>query len=257
MPSTLTCRSRAALSAMLPQPQPTSSSALAGLQLELRADQVELGLLGLLERGGAAAPVGAAVGHRRIEEQLEEVVAGVVVVAHGAAVARDRVALAAQPQLGRRAPAAAAQPGGADQSRAQAWQRVLTRDPAAARSCRRAAAPRRGRRSRSGPARRRGRARARPGARSSMRQRLGRADEEGRGAGSVVAARESRPRTRSRTAAREARVRARAAARRCWRTPSSAQAALARRLALAALVGDPHDIPDDPELLEHLDEHRR
>jgi hypothetical protein len=36
---------------------------LSGLEVELRADQVELGLLGLFQRGGAVAPVSAAVSH--------------------------------------------------------------------------------------------------------------------------------------------------------------------------------------------------
>ena len=73
--------------------------ALALHQRELAAHERKLGLLGLLERRRAALEVGAAVGHRRVEEQREELVAGVVVVAHRAAVAADRVALARQPQL--------------------------------------------------------------------------------------------------------------------------------------------------------------
>ncbi len=73
--------------------------ALARLERELLADQVELCPLGLLERLRTTLEVGAAVGHRRVEEQREELVAGVVVVADSASVAPDRVALAAQAQL--------------------------------------------------------------------------------------------------------------------------------------------------------------
>ena len=64
--------------------------ALALLQAELGADQLELGLLRLLERRRAAREDRAAVGHRLAEEQREELVRDVVVVAH-----RARVALAA------------------------------------------------------------------------------------------------------------------------------------------------------------------
>ena len=82
--------------------------ALALAQRELPADELELGLLRLLERLGPAREVRAAVGHRAIEEQREELVADVVVVAHGAAVARDRVPLARAAAA--RSPAAAAGP---------------------------------------------------------------------------------------------------------------------------------------------------
>src|SRR5205807_1929820 len=68
-------------------------------QSELDADQLELCLLGFLERARAAFEVSAAVRHRAIEEQREELVADVVVVAHGPEVAGQRVALATQPQL--------------------------------------------------------------------------------------------------------------------------------------------------------------
>ena len=76
--------------------------ALSLAEAELPADQLELGLLGLLERLGAAREVRAAVGHRLVQEKGEELVADVVVVAHRPAVARHGVALAAQPQLGGR-----------------------------------------------------------------------------------------------------------------------------------------------------------
>ena len=71
----------------------------ARLQPELGADQLELGLLRLLERRRAAREDRARVGHRLAEEQLEERVRDVVVVADRAAVARDAVAAAARAQL--------------------------------------------------------------------------------------------------------------------------------------------------------------
>ena len=50
--------------------------ALARLQVELAAHQVELRLLRLLERAGAARAERAAVGHRLVEEEAEELVDG-------------------------------------------------------------------------------------------------------------------------------------------------------------------------------------
>ena len=75
--------------------------ALAGLQRELRADEVELGALGLLERRRAARPDRARVRHRLVEEEREELVGEVVVVRDRALVAQDRVALALRAQLHR------------------------------------------------------------------------------------------------------------------------------------------------------------
>ena len=72
---------------------------LARLERELGADELELRLLRLLQRRGAARPDRARVRHRRAEEELEEVVGDVVVVRHRALVARDRVAPALRPQL--------------------------------------------------------------------------------------------------------------------------------------------------------------
>ena len=46
--------------------------ALAGLEAELGAHELELGLLGLLERRGPAREDRAAVGHRLVEEEREE-----------------------------------------------------------------------------------------------------------------------------------------------------------------------------------------
>ena len=66
--------------------------ALARLEVELGADQLELRLLRLLERRGAAREDRAAVGHRGAEEQREELGRQVVVVAHRAGVALAAVA---------------------------------------------------------------------------------------------------------------------------------------------------------------------
>ena len=62
---------------------------LAPLEAELLADQLVLGLLGRLERRRAAREDRARVGHRRAEEEAEELGRDVVVVAHGARVALD------------------------------------------------------------------------------------------------------------------------------------------------------------------------
>ncbi len=82
-----------------PPPAADVEHALALLQGELGADQLELGLLRLLERGRPTREVRAAIRHRHVQEQCEELVADVVVVAYGAPVAGEGVALAAQPQL--------------------------------------------------------------------------------------------------------------------------------------------------------------
>ena len=84
-------------------------------QPELRADQLKLGLLRLFQRPGPAREAGTAVGHRGIEKQREEVVADVVVVADRASVARERVALAAQSQLGGRRSRRQGEPAGPHQ----------------------------------------------------------------------------------------------------------------------------------------------
>ena len=73
--------------------------AVAGLQRELGADELELGLLRLLERRRAARPDRARVRHRLVEEEREEVVRDVVVVRDGALVARDRMPPALRAQL--------------------------------------------------------------------------------------------------------------------------------------------------------------
>jgi len=74
--------------------------ALAFPEIELRADELELVPLGLLERLRAAREDRAAVRHRLVEEQGEEVVRDVVVVAHGPCVTLDRVPAAAETELG-------------------------------------------------------------------------------------------------------------------------------------------------------------
>ncbi len=61
--------------------------ALARLQLQLPANQIELALLSVGERLARIEEVGTRVDHFRVEKQLEELVAGVVVMAHGRPVA--------------------------------------------------------------------------------------------------------------------------------------------------------------------------
>ena len=75
--------------------------ALAALEPELLADQLVLGLLRLLQRRRAAREDRARVGHRRAEEEPEELGRDVVVVAHRARVALARVEAPARRQLGR------------------------------------------------------------------------------------------------------------------------------------------------------------
>ena len=222
IPVTLTPYSRAAWIAKLPQPQPTSSTRCPGVQLELLRDQVELGALRLLERLRAAREQRTAVGHRLVEEQREELVADVVVVADRLRVALRAVALAGQQQLGR---GPARNPGRERRERERGEQArpVARPDRAAAPSRRRPGTPRRCRRSRATPRRRRDRARA-------ARVRAARARSPTRGARrtSASAARSPvpgrRPRTRSRTAAREARARARGTAAR-WDGTTASRAA--------------------------------
>ncbi len=65
--------------------------ALAGLQLELAADQLQLGALGVLQGLRPWLEQRTAVGHRLVQEQGEELVRDVVVVADGLRVAALRV----------------------------------------------------------------------------------------------------------------------------------------------------------------------
>ena len=74
-----------------------------GREPELGGDEIELHPLGLLEGLGAAREDRAAVGHRVVEEQTEEVVADVVVVADRRSVTLDAVQAALQDQLDARA----------------------------------------------------------------------------------------------------------------------------------------------------------
>ena len=190
--------------------------ALALLQRELAADQRELGLLGLLERRRAALEVGAAVGHRRVEEQREELVARVVVVADRAAVAAERVPLAGQPQLGCGRPRRPDQPAGAHQREPEPRSAAGT-EIAAPRTCRRSAAPCRCHRRRSARARRRGPSPSSLGRAEHVRERLRRVDREGRRVGLGRRDGRCRPRTRSRTDAAAARPRSRGAGVPCGR----------------------------------------
>ncbi len=105
MPVTFAPYSRAAWIAKLPQPH-------ARLEPELAGDQVELRELGLLQCLRATREDRAAVGHRIVEEQTEELVAYVVVVADRPGVTLGRVALTVQHQLESRAPRHAPRDGG-------------------------------------------------------------------------------------------------------------------------------------------------
>src|SRR5271168_2183909 len=71
----------------------------SGFQFELAGNQLELRARGLLERLRPPGEDRAAVGHRLVQEEGEEVVADVVVVAHGGRVAIDAVEAAAKDQL--------------------------------------------------------------------------------------------------------------------------------------------------------------
>jgi hypothetical protein len=73
----------------------------SGLELELLADQLELRPLGVLERRRSLLEQRAAVGHRAIQKQGEELVRDVVVVADGLGVATLGVAAPPRAQLGR------------------------------------------------------------------------------------------------------------------------------------------------------------
>ena len=88
--------------------------ALAALEAELLAHELELGLLRRLEVGRAAREDRARVGHRRAEEEAEELGRHVVVVADGARVALDRVEAALRLELGGRRAGRADRPGGAE-----------------------------------------------------------------------------------------------------------------------------------------------
>ena len=127
---------------MPPQPQPTSSSRMPGLQPELATDQLVLGLLGGVQPGGVGRAVGtrtaglphrARVGHGRPEQQLVELVADVVVVGDGGGVARDRV----QPPLAAASPRGVAAGAAAPRARAMRRMSSTSRQPMRAPSTRR------------------------------------------------------------------------------------------------------------------------
>ena len=120
MPSTSTPCSRAAWIAKLPQPQPTSSTRIPGSSAELARDELEFRALRLVERLGAAREDRAAVGHGVVEEQREELVADVVVVADRGGVALGAVQLSAQDQLEARTPRQPAGGRGGDEREAEA-----------------------------------------------------------------------------------------------------------------------------------------
>jgi hypothetical protein len=193
--------------------------ALAGLPARASARSVELGPLRLGERLRAAREQRAAVGHRLVQEQREELVADVVVVADRLGVALRAVALAGEQQLGR-GPARDPCRQRGDQQRGQQAAAIGAARSAAAPSRRRPGTRRRCRRSPASPRRRRGPARA-------VRARAGRARSPRRGGRRRSArrprspARAHRPRTRSRTGAREARARARGRAERWGETAAS------------------------------------
>src|SRR5665213_4632804 len=73
------------------------------LQRELARDEIELRSLGLLQRLCAAREDRAAIGHRLVEEEREELVTDIVVVADRGSVALEAVTLAMQDQLEARA----------------------------------------------------------------------------------------------------------------------------------------------------------
>jgi hypothetical protein len=93
---------------------------LARLDRQLAGDGVELHHLRLLERLRVAlGEVRAAVGHRLVEEEPEELVGDVVVVADGAGVALLAVAAAGRDELGGGARRRHRQSGGADRGEGQ------------------------------------------------------------------------------------------------------------------------------------------
>src|SRR2546425_3938955 len=83
------------------------------MEAEFRANKFELRLLCFLERARAPREDPAAIGHRGVEKEREEVSRHVVVVTHGARVARETVPPAARPELRGRHPRGQRQPAGA------------------------------------------------------------------------------------------------------------------------------------------------
>jgi hypothetical protein len=94
-----------ALSGVADQPAPAAADVqqpLTGAQAQLAADQLQFGLLRLVEGLAARREVGAGVDHAPVQPQGIEVVAQIIMVAHGGAVAFQRMAhaLAPEPPVG-------------------------------------------------------------------------------------------------------------------------------------------------------------
>ena len=120
MPSTLAPYLVAARSGKAAPAAADVEHPLALFQGELAGDRVELLFLGLLQGLGALGEEGAAVGHRLVEEEGEEVIGDVVVVAHRLGVALLAVAAAAEHELGVGPPRRPLDPGGAHRAEQQA-----------------------------------------------------------------------------------------------------------------------------------------
>ena len=122
MPVTCTPWRAAACSANAPQPQPTSSTRSPGCRPSfVHTSSSFASCASSSVRRARARPHAARVGHRRPEEQLEEVVGDVVVVAHRARVALARVARARAAPA--RTPAASAAASGPSRRRRRAISR--------------------------------------------------------------------------------------------------------------------------------------
>ena len=80
-----------------PQPQPMSRTLLPALQADLAADQIELGVLRIVQRRGVC-PIAAASGQAPVEGRLENIdgqiimnVGGLLGALHGLAIANARL----------------------------------------------------------------------------------------------------------------------------------------------------------------------
>ena len=105
--------------------------ALPRPQAQLAADQLELALLGGLERVACVREVRARVDQARPEQELVEAVRDVVVVAHRRLVASQRVQASRRCCLAFAGSAAAAAHGARPRSRAEAASRARSRRPSA------------------------------------------------------------------------------------------------------------------------------
>jgi hypothetical protein len=95
----LDAMARGSVSSEAPPAAADVEHAFARCQRELFADHLELVLLGRLQRVGAAREDRAAVGHRAVEEEREELWRKVVVMADRARVASLRTTCASGPEL--------------------------------------------------------------------------------------------------------------------------------------------------------------